>query len=716
MKPAPCHRLLHSCLLAALLLAASPPARAASLCPSTLRAEPLPPLSGPVADAIVLQGRQAEATGNERFVFRGDVRLRQQQQLLRAEQARYLRDQGLLQAEGQVHYQRPGVVIEGDRIRLTLEDEQAQVWQARYYLPEQGGRGRAAALQLSPTRARLQHATYTTCAGERPAWRIEAGEIRLDQARNEGVARHLSLRLGEVPVFYLPYISFPLQGRKSGWLAPQLAYSGSRGMELGLPYYLNLAPQRDLTLTPRHLQRRGLQMGAEFRYLARASEGSARLQYLARDRQLQRQRSLYAWRQQGRLGTARYGLRLNRVSDRDYFRDLGNNLADTSQSQLESRFELTQTWRGWRLGLLAQDYQSLDNNNARPYRLLPRLALGREIRHGRWRYRLDGQYSRFYRGANDQAQRLLLQPAARYELRRPWGHLIPALRLRHSRYRLAQGPRSDRAVDNAVFSLDGGLALQRRGHGQDALLEPRLFYTYSPYRSQNDLPVLDTAPLDINHGQLFRDFRYNGGDRVGDQNRLTLGLGGGLIRHADGRQWLRLDLAEAYYFSDQRIALPGQTRRRAGDRLFSARLRAQHGQHWRSEAELFQQWGQKRPDKLAFRVNYVRDDRLLELGYRYRRALLQQVGAAGYLKLAGPWRLAARWWYSLRNRATPDAMLGLSYGSCCWRVQLLARHYIRDASGQSDRAISLRVELTGLGGGQSSGRLAQDILGFRNEG
>ncbi len=698
-----------------------PAAHATALCPSPLQAEPLPPLAPAQADALLLQADQGEARAGDWFQLSGAVRARQGQQLLRAGQARYQRSTARLEAQGGIHYQQPGLVVKGRQILLELKPERAQIDMAHYYLPDQGGRGQAQSLQFQPGLARLEEASYTTCAGERPAWHIAARSIRLDQARNEGVARHLTLNIKQVPVFYLPYISFPLQGRKSGWLTPQLGYSQSNGADIALPYYLNLAPQRDLTLIPRQLARRGLQLGTEFRYLNQASEGRLAAEYLPRDRQRTGQRSRYSWRHQGWLGRARYGLRLDRVSDRDYFRDLGSRLADTSQSQLESRADIALGGPGWRASALVQDFQGLDNNRSRPYQLLPRLELGGERAHGRWRYRLDGQYSRFYRDPGDQAQRLLLQPALSYQARRPWGYLVPAARLRHSRYLVDSGASSTSLQATAsVFSLDAGLVLQRQGASLLQTLEPRLNYSFSPYRErQNQLPNFDTAPLDINYGQLFRDFRYNGGDRVGDQNRLTLGLGSALARGSDGRQWLRLDLAQAYYLADQRVALPSEPARRAGDRLLAGELRANLGEYWQGRASAFQQWGQKRPDKLAIQVNYAAgEQRLLELGYRYRRGLLQQVGAAGYLRLTGPWRLAAKWLYSLRDRRTPEAMLGLSYGACCWRVSLLARHYIRDASGQSDRSFVLRFELPGLTGGNRQGTapLARDILGFSNEG
>lgn len=689
-------------------------------CPSPveLQAQPLESIE---TDRILLRGDRGSAQQGERFLFEGDILLRYAEQALRADRAQFDKPSQHLQAEGHIRLQTPGLIVLGESADLKLKDNQGLVKQARYRLIDHGGRGRAEQLQVKGEFAELQGATYSTCAEGRESWQLSASSLTLDRQANEGVARHVILEVADVPVFYLPWVSFALEGRKTGFLPPVIGYSDEDGADLAVPYYFNLAPHRDATLTPRVISKRGAQLGGEFRYLNRNSGGLAYAEHLPDDQLADKDRSLVSYRHKGKLRSNwQYSARLTHVTDIDYFRDLGNNLSDTGQTQLERNARSEIIGKSWSFSALVQDYQMLSAGVTEPHRRLPQLRY-QSSWQGNWlRPTILSEYTYFQHDKLRGGQRLLLEPAISSGYQNSAGYITPRLRVRHNQYLLEshqQNREQQQDISAASFSLDSGLFLQRRLRGIDQTLEPRIYYLHSPAEKQQHLPNFDSALLDISYAQLFRDFRYSGGDRFGDDQRLSTGLTSRFISHQDGRELLRLSLAHAYYFADQKVSL-GETPRQQDDQLLAAEVASEFLPKWQLRSSVFQDIEQDRPDKAAIQVNYDSDRRGLDLSARYRQQQLKQIGAGGYLSLNSQWHLAGKWIYSLRDKRSAERLIGAEYRSCCWSLRLVAQEYIKNAAGDTDRQIGVQVELTGLTslGKKMDARLSRQILGYRTEG
>jgi len=667
------------------------------------------------ADKIVLQSNDGYSQDGL-YQFSGRVLMQHENQLLQADGAQFDEKNQRLQANGNVQFQVPGLISRGDGALLQLDEHRGIVNESRYLLEYTGGTGHAKKIEVIGEVAELQGASYTTCPGTQPAWQLAAQSITLDRANNEGIARHVVLQLGQVPVFYVPWASFALQGRKTGFLTPALGYSRIRGADITLPYYLNLAPAQDATLYPRLIENRGPQLGGEYRYLTASSAGQVFSEYLQDDQLYGDNRSLFSFKHRAQPNDHwSYSTQLEQVSDRDYFSDLGSNLSTSSQTQLERN--LRTQWRGknWWASAMLQDYQMLRSHTA-PHRRLPQLQYRHQSQHRWLQTELLGEYSYFQHDTLLNGHRLLVEPVLTTGYDSPGAYLQPRLRLRHNRYWLQDQP--DDGGTNAVFSLDSGLRFIRHGQRIDQTLEPRLFYTYSPYRDQHLQPIFDTGALDLSFAQLFRDFRYIGGDRIGDENRLSTGLSSSFVRQTDGRQLLRLSLAHARYFADHRTQLPAEEPTLAGDRRIAGEIASEFLPDWSFATTLFQRTTDRHPDKLATRLNYDGDRQGLDLSARYRQNLLKQVGAAGYVELGPHWQLAAKWTYSLQYERSNEAVIGVQYLSCCWRLRTVAQQFIKNAQGETDRSIGVEIELTGLAtvGRKTEDRLSREIMGYKSEG
>ncbi len=656
---------------------------------------PPPPLPHHPDGRLHLEADRLEAHDQTRYHLQGHVTVERDAERLQAPQVDYLRPRGLIEAPQGLRYQNPRLELEGRRARWWLDGPRARMEQARYRLWGNHGHGQAQEIRLQDQRLTLDRADYTTCPDDRPpAWRLHARHITLEPEKNQGTARHLTLHLGPVPILWLPYLQFPLGGRKTGLLPPTLDQSAQRGWEYAQPLYLNLAPNYDATLTLRHMSLRGTQAQGEFRYLGRNGQGTLQGDYLPRDRQRGEDRSWLEWRHRHRHGPLSLDLHWQQASDRDYFRDLGTRLSEVNRPYLERRLRLQGRRGPWRLDLLAQDYQRLDPSLTEPYRRAPRLRLSG---NGRW-WALEAEHSRFQRGDTLIARRNRLHPRLEPRLARPYGYLRPILEVRTIHY--ADGP----TLTVPSLSLDGALYLDRRRASVSETLTPRLFWSYTPYRPQDTLPRLDTSPLPPGSARLFTSARYGGGDRVGDRHSLTLALDYDR-RSPHFRQ--TLSLAALAQLADQRLRLPGETPARVGQIEPVLLWRGRTPGPLRAHAELHAPDLGRDPDRARFGVNYAAGDLAATADYQY-------AAGNGQLQLRlwqrrGPWQWGAASRLDLSERRELESLAGIGYRSCCWSLALNARRYRIGTDDRPVHRLTLTVELDGLG---RSGRDLRQRLGL----
>jgi len=655
-------------------------------------------------------------------VFDDRLVLRQGARLLGADSGRFDQATGELAAEGNVEYRDPATWVRGDAARYNGTTGQFSMEGAEYDLFSVPARGTADRIQVDEARLlTLTDVTYTTCAAGKEDWLLHAGSLELDRDTGTGTARHARLEFKGVPILYSPYLTYPIDNRrKSGLLLPDVGNSSQRGIEFELPYYFNLAPNYDATLTPHYMSRRGLQAQGEFRYLKGGTSGRFYGEFLPGDDITGEDRGLVTWFNQSRLSAGwRATIDATDVSDTSYFEDLYTGLTSTSQTHLRRRVDFEYADDAW-FGLLRlEDYETLDEAivpEDEPYRRLPQLAINAAWPNAPLGLELgfDSEFTYFDRSTGVTGLRSHLLPEASLPLALGPVVVEPYAAFDYTTYDLGDvAPGSDTSPGRSVpiYSLDMRTLLERVwGDGGKWLqtIEPRVQYVHVPFEDQADLPVFDTIEPDFNMVQLFRRNRYVGLDRLGDTDQLNLGITTRLIRSGDGSQFLSATIGETQYFSSREVVLPGELPQDDGPSDYIAELGLNVNDRW--NVDLGYQWdSDEHETQLAeARVLYRADEfRVLNLSYRFRRDSIEEIDLAGAWPLGNRWSIVGRYDYSIQDQEPLDRFLGLEYSTCCWGVRVVARRNLTSREGESDSSVTLQLLLKGFG---SSGSPAERLL------
>jgi LPS-assembly protein len=672
---------------------------------------------------------QARVEGGD-YLLQGNVVGGRGNQQLSTDRLQYNAETDTAKADGNVRYQSGGRLLVGGSASLQLNEDSGYFSPARFWLMDRHIRGEAETIYLEgPTVTRLESAQFTTCNDGSNDWLLKASSLRLDTGANEGIAHHARIEFMHVPIFYFPYLSFPLAGRKTGFLVPSIGETSVAGTEISVPWYWSMAPQRDATLIPRIMTRRGVLMEGEFRYLTEHSQGQLDLAHISNDRVFGEDRSAMKFAHSGEPATGwRTRVDYRYASDVDYLDDFGAALSTTSETHLERRGEVNYRADSWSAGLLLQGYQTLDETlpkTSRPYQRLPQLRLSTVNWSGPagLSLGLNAEAVRFHRAEGVVGSRYDVQPHISWPLRGAPGFLAPKLTLRHTQYALKD---ADPTVDDnpsrtvPVFSLDSGLVFERdlTGWGRARLqtLEPRLFYLYTPKREQSDLivdesgnaKVFDSSLPLFGFNQLFRENRFNGGDRVADANQLSVALSSRFYNEK-GRELLSASLGRILYFRDREVTLPGGLVETDAASDWVAELKSHWTERVSTRASL--QWNKddKELERGTLDWRYQKDRRrVLRYGYRFERESLKQFDAAFMWPIAARWNLVGRWLRSVGDHVTLETLKGVEYESCCWAVRLVQRNFRVDTADEElSQSIWIQLELKGL---TSVGRRVEDLL------
>jgi len=664
------------------------------------------------------------------YRLKGKVEGGRANQQLSADSLSYDKNTDIADVLGNVRYEHDERILSGDSAIIDLGENSGSIKSARFWFPYKHIRGQADSIEFkSASETRLKGATFTTCDEGSNDWLLKASSLHLDTKNNEGVARHARISFMSVPIFYFPYLSFPLEGRKSGFLAPTFGDSTNSGPELSIPYYWNIAPHRDATLTPRYLSHRGLLMETELRYLNERSHGQINIAHINDDRIFGEDRTTVSVQHQGRpFSNWRTQLDYSHVSDEDYLDDFGSELAASSVTHLE-RFAYVDYRNNYlQTSLLVQNYQTLDKSLSgidKPYQRLPQVQLNSINWKGPAGIELgfNAETVRFDRSEGVVGNRLDLQPRVSWPWRGQSGFMIPKLVYRHTQYQLT---RSDPGFDESpsrslpVFSLDSGLYFERElGKNSNVsrqTLEPRLFYLHAPYRNQENL-IVDEMSVDrvfdsgiplLSFSQMFRDNRFSGADRVGDANQLSTAL---TTRFLDnrGHELLSASVGRTFYFQDREVTLPGGIVETDSSSDWVAEIKSQWTSSLSARASL--QWDTNTGDteRGSAHILYKKDKRrVLKLAYRFEENAIEQSDVAFIWPLASHWGLVGRWLHSIRDDVTLETLKGIEYDSCCWTARLVQRSYRVDALDEvENNTIWLQLELKGL---TSVGKGIKDLL------
>ena len=715
-----------------LVLGLARQAGAQNLClpilPSVAPNEPPAAVPPPSDEPIEITATSIEVGSDATAEFSGQVEIKYREGTLTAERATF--DAGNVEAIGRVNFSAPDVSIFGEDAKYDTETDTMSFSSAGFDLPTRPARGSADEIVVNGGRQlSLANVLFTTCPAEQMAWQLHARDIELDVDGGVGTARGVKLNFKGVPLLYAPYFSFPINDqRKSGFLTPNISERDRTGFDLSIPYYLNLAPNYDLTLEPRYMSKRGVQLRSDFRYLLPNSEGQFGFEYLPDDNEFNDTRRYVNLQHESLFGSTEQWLiaaGIEEVSDDVYFEDLGSSLSVTSQTHLDRYVDFGFFAPYWSTRARFQNYQTIDTlltDEERPYERMPQIVFA-----GRWFGRLvsfdsDTELVKFDRNVGVTGWRLDTTQELSLKFARAGMYLTPAIALRQTNYWLDNpAPGEDDALHRGlpIGSLDMGMKFERdagRDRSWTQTLEPRLLYVQVPYEDQSNLPVFDTILPDFNLIQLFRKYQYVGPDRISDTDQWSFGVTTRLI-DASGRERLTATLGQTRYLSAQRVALPSEMPTDASASDYVAEVSIGVRDTW--AIDMGYQWNSETAStaRAETRLEYrPKDDRLFGIGYRYRREALEQGDISLVWPIAERWRIIGRYSYSFLEEKALEEFMGWEFEACCWRFRMVSRNYVSRRTGESDSAISLQLELKGLSQGAIAPEdlLDRGILGYRN--
>lgn len=678
---------------------------------------------------LFLTADRIESTASDLIEATGQVEVRQAGQNFYANWLRYDTTLNSIDARGKVRMEKADLTVQGDSLKLNLTDYSGMLQHPVYQLPMQKGRGEAERADfLDKERFSLTEALYTTCPVDNDDWFLKVDKLDIDQGRNVGTARNASLRFLGVPILYTPWMDFSLNDeRKTGVLAPTIGTTERSGLDVLVPYYLNLAPNYDATLYPRLLSKRGVQLGAEFRYLLPEFSGTNRLEYLPSDNVANRSRWSTNLKNSYRLSeNTQAGMDFNRVSDDDYFRDLSNLISVTSQTHLNREAWISTKRDTWNAELRAQSFQTLQDSTSatpivEPYARLPQAKLGmNRVMENGLEFKLDAEATRFAHPTQTEGTRVLAYPTLRLPLINSYGFLTPQIGWHSSYYVLDDSaPKQHISRNLPILSLDSGVTFDRpfRFAGVDytQTLEPRAYYVYAPYRNQSDIPVFDTSQLDFSYAQMFTENQFIGGDRVNDANQLTLAVTSRFTEANSGLERLQITLGQRYYFSAQEVTLPGVAPRTNNATDLLAAISGQITRDWRIDTA----WQFDTQNGTTIRQNLGASyrpgpGRTLNFGYRFIDQTTEQVDLSGQWPLGKRWYGMFRYNYSFQDNKLVEGLAGVEYNGGCWALRGVFQR-LATKENQSTDAFFIQLELSGMGriGTNPLDVLKQSVPGYR---
>lgn len=713
---------------------------------------------------VTINADHAKGNYPDDAVFTGNVDIQQGNGRLQADEVLLHQKQAEGQPEpvrtvdalGNVHYDDNQVILKGPKAWANLNTKDTNVWEGDYQMVGRQGRGKADLMkQRGENRYTiLENGSFTSCLPGSDTWSVVGSEVIHDREEQVAEIWNARFKLGPVPVFYSPYLQLPVgDKRRSGFLIPNAQYSKSNYFEFSLPYYWNIAPNFDATITPHYMHKRGnVQWQNEFRYLTQAGMGLMEFDYLPSDNVYQdehpemsdKHRWLYYWKHAGVLDQVwRFNVDYTKVSDTSYFNDFNSKYGSSTDGYARQFFSVGYAVENFDATLSALQFQVFDASRGSAYRAEPQLDVNfYQNDVGPFDTRLYAQAVHFTNVNENlpEATRLHLEPTISLPVSNDWGSLNAEAKLLAThyqqdnldRYRAYRGGNNEAAnnLEDSVnrvlpqFKLDGKVVFERDagliGDGFTQTLEPRAQYLYVPYRDQSSINNYDSSLLQSDYSGLFRDRTYGGLDRIASANQVTTGVTSRIYDDASVERF-NVSVGQIYYFTQSRTGdddINWEKNKDTGSMVWAGDT------YWR----ISDRWGLRGGVQYDARlanvatgngvIEYRRDDdRVLQLNYRYAspeyiqatlpsystaeqyKDGINQVGMTASWPIVDRWSVVGAYYYDTNANEAADQMLGVQYNSCCYAIRV---GYERKLNGwdidksKYDEVIGFNIELRGL--------------------
>ncbi|AUV45272.1 LPS assembly protein LptD [Citrobacter freundii complex sp. CFNIH9] len=733
---------------------------------------------------VTINADNAKGNYPDDAVFTGNVDIAQGNSRLQADEVQLHQKQAEGQPEpvrtvdalGNVHYDDNQVILKGPKGWSNLNTKDTNIWEGDYQMVGRQGRGKADLMkQRGENRYTiLENGSFTSCLPGSDTWSVVGSEVIHDREEQVAEIWNARFKLGPVPVFYSPYLQLPVgDKRRSGFLIPNAKYSTNNYFEFYLPYYWNIAPNMDATITPHYMHRRGgIMWENEFRYLTQAGAGLMEFDYLNSDKVYEDEhpkddnsrRWLFYWQHAGVLDQVwRFNVDYTKVSDTSYFNDFDNKYGSSTDGYATQKFSVGYAVQNFDATVSTKQFQVFDAQNSNSYSAQPQLDVNYYQNDvGPFDTRIYGQAVHFV-NTNDnmpEATRVHLEPTINLPLSNNWGSINTEAKLLATHYQQTNldwynnNPSNVNKLDESAnrvmpqFKVDGKMVFERDmqmlAPGYTQTLEPRAQYLYVPYRDQSHIYNYDSSLLQSDYSGLFRDRTYGGLDRIASANQVTTGV---TSRVYDGAAVERFNISvgQIYYFTESRTGddnIKWENDDKTGSLVWAGDT------YWR----ISDRWGLRsgiqydtRLDSIAnssSSIEYRRDEnRMLQLNYRYAspeyiqatlpsyystadqyKNGISQVGAVASFPIAERWSIVGAYYFDTNVNKEADSMLGLQYNSCCYAIRF---GYERKLNGWDntqqhaiyDNTIGFNIELRGLSSNYGLGTnqmLRSNILPYQS--
>lgn len=737
---------------------------------------------------VTITADHAQGDYPDNAVFSGNVDINQANSRLQADEVQLHQQLAegktepvrTVDALGNVHYDDNQVILKGPKGWSNLNTKDTNVWEGDYQMVGRQGRGKADLMkQRGENRYTiLENGSFTSCLPGSDTWSVVGSEVIHDREEQVAEIWNARFKLGPVPVFYSPYLQLPVgDKRRSGFLIPNAKYSSKNYFEFYLPYYWNIAPNFDATITPHYMHKRGnVQWQNEFRYLTQAGQGLVEFDYLPSDKvygneypsESDRHRWLFYWQHGGVMDQVwRFNVDYTKVSDPYYFNDFDSKYGSSTDGYATQKFSVGYALQNFNATVSTKQFQVFNRERSNSYAAEPQLDVNwYQNDLGPFDMHVYGQAVHFTNTSSNypEATRVHLEPTLSLPVSNDWASLNTEVKLLATHYQQSnlnnyreftarQRPdllNSANELKDSVnrvmpqFKVDGRMVFERNmnwAEGYTQTLEPRAQYLYVPYRNQSSINNYDSALLQSDYSGLFRDRTYGGLDRIASANQVTTGVTSRIYDDAAVERF-NVSVGQIYYFTESRTGddnINWEKDNKTGSLVWAGDT------YWR----ISDRWGLRGGVQYDTRLNnianssssleYRRDeDRLLQLNYRYAspqyiqatlpnfssaaqyKEGISQVGGVASWPIADRWSVVGAYYFDTNTSKPADQMVGLQYNSCCYAIRV---GYERKINGwendqsKYDKVIGFNIELRGLSSNYGLGTqqmLRSNILPYRS--
>ncbi|QIR13749.1 LPS assembly protein LptD [Shewanella aestuarii] len=705
-------------------------------------------LSGINKSDIVIISDSSAATMDDKAHFRGNVSFSQGSRHIAANEAILDQQNQQLNANGDLIFQDELFTVTADSLEAQMSNNSANLKGAEYWINGQQIHGEAKQLEITSNNNLILSGTnFTTCPPGDESWLLEARKIRIDSNEEWGEIWDAKLRVADVPIMYIPYMTIPVSDkRKSGFLFPSFSTSTTNGVEISVPYYWNIAPEYDLTFTPDYMTNRGLYTKTEFRYLlGEQQNGQVNVEYLGKDNKLNNNpdRYLLHFSHQGAIGD-NWRVRANYtdVSDNNYFNDLNSDVNRATDNQLSRIGEASYFERNWDINMRVQDIKVLGEDEL-PYQVMPQLGFNYR-QTDIWNtidFKFNSEITNFRHQDNQfaTATRLHMAPSLIYPIQGPAGSLTSEIKLLQTQYwqnASILNPDLDDTVSRTIpqARIHGQINFERPAmffeQEYRQTLEPQIQYLYVGYQDQSRIGIYDTAQLQEDYYGLFRDRRFSGLDRIADANQMTLGFTTRFFDETNLEKF-KFSVGQIIYFEESKVLQDNIFQEASkSTSVLAAELDAHVTDNWFISGAIQHDTENGKNKKNEVTLDYrPSNDKLLQFSYRYvpdllntntnDRVNISQAGVRTSWPLTDDLYFVGNWYYDLNEHRSIETYTGFQYESCCWGVRLSYHYRIKtnydddlseiiDGREEFEKGIYLNFVIKGLGGSGPIG--VEDML------